>query len=197
MTHPTRSANSERTTSETTIRATLRLDEPSPPRIDTGLGFFDHMLTAFATHSRIGLELVCKGDVRVDDHHTIEDCGLVLGTVIEQALGDKSGIERFGEATIPMDEALCRVALDLSGRPKSIVNLALRRDRIGDVACENLTHFFESLATTLRASVHIDVIRGDNDHHRAEAAFKAFAVALRRCVARTGADIIPSTKGVL
>ncbi|MEM8756629.1 MAG: imidazoleglycerol-phosphate dehydratase HisB [Planctomycetota bacterium] len=196
-TPPPRKAELSRETGETRVRAAVDLDRPAPPAIETGLGFLDHMLTAVAVHGRIGLELSCTGDLHVDDHHTAEDCALTLGTAIDQALGDRGGIERFGEASIPMDEALARCAIDLSGRPASAISLGLRRERLGDVACENLHHVFQSLAQTMRAAVHIDVVRGVNDHHRAEAAFKAFAVALRRAVARTGHASIPSTKGVL
>ncbi|MGP1272499.1 MAG: imidazoleglycerol-phosphate dehydratase HisB [Phycisphaerales bacterium] len=193
----TRHADITRTTGETSITVRLDLDRAAPPAVETGLEFFDHMLTAMATHARVALSLNCTGDLGVDDHHTVEDCALAIGSAIDAALGDRSGIERFGEAIVPMDEALCRVAIDLSGRPAASIALGLRRDRLGAVSCENLTHFFQSLSTTLRAAVHVDVLRGDNDHHRAEAAFKAMAVALRRAITRSGSAGIPSTKGVL
>jgi imidazoleglycerol-phosphate dehydratase len=137
------------------------------------------------------------GDLHVDDHHTVEDCALTLGAAINEALADRAGIARFADAYAPMDESLSRAVLDLSGRPAACVNLALTRERLGDVSTENLTHFFVSLSTTLRAAIHLDVLRGENDHHKAEAAFKAFALALRRAVARDGSDAIPSAKGVL
>jgi imidazoleglycerol phosphate dehydratase HisB len=192
-----RTARIQRTTRETRIDVALSLDIQRPPELATGLGFFDHMLTALATHGRLGLTLRCAGDTHVDDHHTVEDCGLALGQALDAALGDRAGIERFGESLVPMDEALARVGLDLSGRPASSVSLGLRRDSLGGVACENLTHFFQSLAVAARCALHVDVLRGENDHHRAEAAFKALGIALRRATARTGGDTVPSTKGVL
>ncbi|MEM1072269.1 MAG: imidazoleglycerol-phosphate dehydratase HisB [Planctomycetota bacterium] len=196
MSHAERTAKIQRKTSETAIELELSLDRPAEPAIETGLGFFDHMLTAWATHGRVGLTLRCKGDLHVDDHHTIEDCGLALGSAIDQALQQRAGIERFGDATVPMDEALCRAAIDLSGRPLPVIELGFRRESLGGLATENLTHFFQSLATTGRFALHLDVIRGNNDHHRAEAAFKACAVALRRACEPTGGGI-PSTKGTL
>jgi imidazoleglycerol phosphate dehydratase HisB len=155
------------------------------------------MLSAVAKHGGLDLELRCEGDLEVDDHHTAEDCALALGRAIDKALGERRGIARFGNAYAPLDEALARVVIDLSGRPAPVVGLGLRREMLGGLACENLTHFFVSLATTLRAAVHVDVLRGDNDHHRAEAAFKALALALKAAVARTDSDAVPSTKGVL
>lgn len=192
-----RTASIERATSETSIRVDLRLDGEGSSQIQTGLGFFDHMLIALARHGRFDLTLTCRGDLHVDDHHTIEDCGLALGQAFDQALGDRAGIERFGWALIPMDEALARCAIDLSGRPSPAIDLRLERESIGDVATENLPHFFRSLAVALRAAVHIDILKGANDHHRAEAAFKSFAVALKNAVRATGDARIPSTKGVL
>lgn len=192
-----RTATIERHTSETEIRLTLRLDGTGKTAIDTGLGFFDHMLTALIKHSRFDLELACSGDLHVDDHHTVEDCGLVLGQALDQALADRRGIRRFAHAYAPLDEALARVVLDLSGRPSPHVELGLARPNIGDVASENLGHFFESLAIAGRLALHVDVLKGANDHHRAEAAFKALALALREAVVVTGHDDVPSTKGLL
>lgn len=192
-----RTATLERATSETTIRVEVNLDGSGQANIDTGLPFLDHMLTATARHGRIDLSLSCRGDLQIDDHHTAEDCALALGAAIDQALADRRGIARFGYAYAPLDEALARVVIDLSGRPAPVVDLGLRRETLGTIACENLTHFFVSLANTLRAAVHADVLRGDNDHHRAEAAFKALGLALRSAVARTGEATVPSTKGVL
>ena len=154
------------------------------------------MLGALALHARVDLELACEGDLHVDDHHSVEDCALALGASIDRALGERRGIARYGWALAPMDESLCRAAIDLSGRPASVVELGLRREAIGGVACENLAHFFRSLAVSMRAAVHVDVLRGENDHHRAEAAFKGFAMALRQAVAPDG-DGVPSTKGTL
>lgn len=185
-----------RTTSETDIRVVLELDGSGLATVATGLGFLDHMLTALAKHSRFDLELTCSGDLHIDDHHTVEDCALALGTAFEQALGAKSGIRRFGHAYAPLDEALARVVVDISGRPSAHVTLGLEREFLGQVACENLTHFFESFAMTSRITLHVDVLKGANDHHRAEAAFKALALALRTAVEVVGGGV-PSTKGVL
>lgn len=187
----------ERVTSETRIALTVNLDGSGRAEVFTGIAFLDHMLSAMARHGGLDLELRCEGDLEVDDHHTAEDCALALGTAIDQALGERRGIARFGSAYAPLDEALARVVIDLSGRPMPVVDLGLKREMLGGIACENLTHFFVSLAMNLRAAVHVDVLRGDNDHHRAEAAFKALGLALRSAVARTGSDQVPSTKGVL
>lgn len=187
----------ERVTSETRIALTVNLDGSGRAEVFTGIAFLDHMLSAMAKHGGFDLELRCEGDLEVDDHHTAEDCALALGTAIDQALGERRGIARFGSAYAPLDEALARVVIDLSGRPMPVVDLGLKREMLGGIACENLTHFFVSLAMNLRAAVHVDVLRGDNDHHRAEAAFKALGLALKSAVARTGSDQVPSTKGVL
>lgn len=187
----------ERVTSETRIALAVNLDGSGRAEVFTGIAFLDHMLSAMAKHGGFDLELRCEGDLEVDDHHTAEDCALALGTAIDHALGERRGIARFGYAYAPLDEALARVVIDLSGRPMPVVDLGLKREMLGGIACENLTHFFVSLAMNLRAAVHVDVLRGDNDHHRAEAAFKALGLALRSAVARTGSDQVPSTKGVL
>lgn len=192
-----RTATAQRTTAETSITCTVNLDGSGIARVATGLGFLDHMLSSLAKHARIDLDISCAGDLRVDDHHTAEDCALALGSTIDKALGDRRGIARFGFAYAPLDESLARVVLDLSGRPLAVVNLMLVRDRVGDLSAENAGHFFRSLATTLRATLHADVIRGENDHHKCEAAFKALALALRQAVATTGPADVPSTKGVL
>ncbi len=192
-----RSARIARQTGETEIDLRLDLDGSGEVDVATGLGFFDHMMTALGSHARFDLTLRCQGDLEVDDHHTIEDCALALGSAIDEALGERRGITRFGHAYAPLDEALARAVVDLSGRPASVVELGLHRDMIGDVACENLTHAFVSIANRARAAIHVDVLRGSNDHHRAEAAFKALALALRQAVSLDGSDDIPSTKGVL
>jgi imidazoleglycerol phosphate dehydratase HisB len=186
-----------RETRETTIELRLDLDGSGQVDVRTGLGFLDHMLTALAFHAGFDLMLRCDGDLHVDDHHTAEDCALALGSAIDEALGDRTGIERFASAYVPLDESLARTVVDLSGRPCPVVDLALTRPMIGDVASENLEHFFRSLAVTMRAALHVDVLRGDNDHHKAEAAFKSTARALRQAVALTAATDVPSTKGVL
>lgn len=187
----------ERATSETRVSVSVNLDGSGRAEVFTGIAFLDHMLSAVAKHGGLDLELRCEGDLEVDDHHTAEDCALALGAAIDKALGERRGIARFGYAYAPLDEALARVVIDLSGRPAPVVDLGLKREMLGGIACENLTHFFVSLATTLRAAVHADVLRGDNDHHRAEAAFKALGLALKSAVARSGSDAVPSTKGVL
>jgi imidazoleglycerol phosphate dehydratase HisB len=190
----------ERETRETRIRCEVDLDGAGRAQVATGIAFFDHMLTALALHGRIDLILRCEGDLLVDDHHSVEDCGLALGQAIDGALGDRAGIRRFGFAYAPMDEALGRAVIDLSGRPFSLISLDLRREKLGALSCENIPHFFRSLATTLRAAVHLDVLRGENDHHKAEASFKALALALREAVARDDRSperIVPSTKGAL
>ncbi len=197
MTDPRR-AEVSRSTSETTVSCSIALDGTGICEARTGLGFLDHMLDALARHARIDLRIDAEGDLAVDDHHTVEDVAIVLGRAIDQALGDRLGIARFGWAYAPLDEALARVVIDLSGRSHASVSLGFRRERLGDVACENIPHFFVTLAANARCAVHADVIRADNDHHRAEAAFKALALALRQAVARdTGAVGVPSTKGTL
>ncbi len=192
-----REAHIHRRTGETEVRVRLSLDGRGNARVATGLGFLDHMLAQLARHGGFDLELSCSGDLEVDDHHTVEDCALALGQALDAALGERRGIRRFGAAYAPLDEALARVVVDLSGRPWPEVDLGLSRERLGAVACENLDHFFRSLAATGRMALHVDVLRGQNDHHRVEAAFKALALALREAVARTGAADVPSTKGVL
>ena len=191
-----RSAQTSRTTRETSVVCSLVLDGDGCAEVSTGLGFLDHMLEGLARHGGLTLSLQASGDLDVDDHHTVEDCALVLGEAIETALGDKRGVVRFGHAYAPLDEALARVVVDLSGRPWSEVNLGLSRETLGSVATENLTHFFRSLAMRGRFTLHVDLLRGDNDHHRVEAAFKALALALRQAVALRGGGV-PSTKGVL
>ena len=192
-----RTAEYSRKTGETDISVRLNIDGSSQVNVDTGLGFLDHMLTALAFHAGFDLDLTCAGDLQVDDHHTIEDCALALGTAVDRALGDRIGFVRFGSAYAPLDEALARTVADLSGRPHATVNLGLVREKLGDVACENLTHFFASFAITGRLTLHVDVLRGDNDHHRAEAAFKSVALALRDAVVLRRSTDTPSTKGVL
>ena len=186
-----------RETRETRIRAVLDLDGTGRTSIATGIGFLDHLLDALARHARFDLELSCQGDLHVDDHHVAEDCALVIGAALDDALGERRGIARFGEAHAPLDEALARAVVDLSGRPMPVIDLGLRREALGDLSTEMVTHVLKSLAVAGRMALHVDVLRGDNDHHRAETAFKATALALRRAVARDGTDEIPSTKGVL
>ena len=192
-----RTAAVTRKTLETAIELQLSLDGEGRAEIATGIGFLDHMLTALAKHARFDLTLKCTGDLEIDDHHTAEDCALALGRALDQALGERRGITRFGSAYAPLDEALARAVVDLSGRPCAVVELGLARETLGQLACENVPHVFTSLATAGRMALHLDVLRGSNDHHRAEAAFKAVALALRQAVHADGADQVPSTKGVL
>ena len=193
-----RAASVRRRTNETSIRCEVRLDGLGVAGVRTGLGFLDHMLAALSRHSGIDIDLACEGDLEVDDHHTVEDCAIVLGEAIDKALGVRAGIARFADAYAPLDEALARAVVDLSGRPSSSVSLGLVRQSVGDVASENLSHFVRSLADRMRASIHLDVLRGENDHHKAEAAFKALALALGRSVRVVREDgLAPSTKGVL
>jgi imidazoleglycerol phosphate dehydratase HisB len=194
--HGDRTAETKRKTKETDIEIALNLDGTGKTEIKTGIGFLDHMLTALAFHSRMDLKLICDGDLHIDDHHTAEDCALALGSAIDQALGPRTGIKRFGYAYAPLDEALARSVVDLSGRPWPEIHLDLQREMVGTWACENITHFFQSLAMTLRCSLHVDVVRGDNDHHKAEAAFKSLAKALGEAVTKAE-GAVPSTKGVL
>lgn len=185
-----------RRTKETDIECTLSLAGSGMADVRTGIGFLDHMLTALARHGGLDLKLHCTGDLHVDDHHTAEDCALALGAALDAALGDRAGLRRFGSAYAPLDEALARAVWDLSGRPYAVVDLGLSREALGGLACENIGHFFRSLAVASRSCLHVDVLRGENDHHRAEAAFKAVAVALRSAVEAIGGGV-PSTKGVL
>lgn len=192
-----RTASITRTTGETNVTASVNLDGRGDAAVSTGIGFLDHLLTSLSRHSRIDISLTCEGDLDVDDHHSAEDCALALGQAIDLALGERRGFARFGHAYAPLDEALARAVVDVSGRPCAVVDLGLRREAIGGLACENITHVIMSLATALRGAIHVDVLRGQNDHHRAEAAFKALALALRAAVARTEDASVPSTKGVL
>lgn len=191
-----RTANVERKTKETEISLFLNLDGAGESNINTGIGFLDHMLTALSKHGRMDLNLTCKGDLHVDDHHSVEDCGIVLGQAFKTALGDLRGIARYGHAYAPLDESLSRAVVDISGRPFADINLNLQREKIGTLSCEMLPHFLNSFATSAAITLHADVLKGKNDHHRAESAFKALALALRMAIKREGSDI-PSTKGVL
>ncbi len=192
-----RIADVSRVTRETDVTVRLSLDGTGESSITTGIAFFDHMLTALVVHGGFDLNVVVNGDLSVDDHHTVEDCALTLGTAFDRALGERRGIARFGSAYAPLDEALARAVVDISGRPFARLDLGLRRERLGELSCENIPHALASFATAARITLHVDVLCGDNDHHRAEAAFKAVALALRAAVARTGSDAVPSTKGSL
>lgn len=190
-----RKANISRKTSETEINIELELDGKGLADISTGIGFFDHMLTAFTKHGNFNLTVKATGDLIVDDHHLIEDTGIVLGQAIAEALADKSGIARFGEARIPMDEALASVALDLGGRSYLVMDAEFKAQKVGEFSTQMLVHFFEAIAQNSKTNMHAHVY-GDNDHHKIEALFKAFAYALRRAMVIEG-EGIKSTKGVL
>ena len=194
-----RTARVERQTAETRVTVALALDDPAPTYSNaTGVGFLDHMLDLLARHARLGLTVETDGDLHVDDHHTVEDVGITIGLALAEALGDKAYIGRYGTATIPMDEALARAAIDLSGRSHLTFVAAFDRERVGDLSTELVEHFFWSLAEQARMTLHLDVLRGRNDHHRIEALFKAFARALRIAVARDeSGDRLPSTKEAL
>ncbi|MBC6440280.1 MAG: imidazoleglycerol-phosphate dehydratase HisB [Rhodospirillales bacterium] len=192
-----RNASVTRKTRETDIAVTVNLDGSGQAEIGTGLRFLDHLFDALTRHSRMDVTLSCKGDLDVDDHHTAEDCALALGEAFDRALGDKRGIRRFGESHAPLDEALARAAIDLSGRAYAYVDLGLRREKVGDIATEMIGHVLQSFAMAAKMTLHVELIRGQNDHHRAEAAFKALALALRMAIADAGHGEVPSTKGVL
>jgi len=192
----TRRSEMNRETTEVTITGYLDLDGSGTSEVKTGLGFLDHMLATLAKHARFDLNLVATGDTQVDDHHTVEDCAIVLGRALDEALGDRSGITRFGYAYAPLDEALSRAVIDLSGRPWPEISIEFTRDTVGEVATENISHFLSSFAVEARMALHVDLIRGENDHHKAESAFKAMAIALRSAVSQSDGGI-PSTKGTL
>ena len=193
----TRSARIARATAETDVVVELTLDGSGSAAVDTGIGFLDHLLVSLARHARWNLAVQCRGDLAVDDHHTAEDVALSLGRALDEALGDRRGITRFGDALAPLDEALARVAIDLSGRPYADVTLGLTRETLGGLATENVTHALRSFAVAARLTLHVDVLKGENDHHRAESAFKAVALALRQAVSPSGFDDVASTKGSL
>jgi imidazoleglycerol-phosphate dehydratase/histidinol-phosphatase len=197
---PPRRATHRRTTRETDIQIDLNLDGTGQSQISTGLGFFDHMLDQLARHGRLGLHLSTRGDLHIDEHHTIEDTALALGEACALALGDKRGLERYASATeelLPMDDALAQVALDFGGRPWLVWQAEFRRERIGEMPTEMFFHFFKSFSDAARCNLNIRV-EGDNEHHKIEAIFKAFARAVKKAVRRdpTHRDL-PSTKGVL
>lgn len=165
--------------------------------VHTGIGFLDHMLHALAKHGGWSLVFKCDGDLHIDDHHTAEDCGIALGTAFKEAVGALRGVKRFGHGFAPLDEALSRAVIDLSNRPFAVIDLGLKREKIGDLSCEMIPHVLESFATAAGVTLHVDCLRGFNDHHRAESAFKALAIAMKEATSFTGKNDIPSTKGVL
>ena len=193
-----RRATIRRKTRETDIRLALDIDGRGRSRIATGIGFFDHMLSALATHARFDLELRCQGDLHVDAHHSVEDVGIALGQALKAALGDKQGIVRFGQAYVPLDEALSRAVVDLSGRPWLHYGVAIKARAVGALPTELIEDFFWALVDHGRFNLHLDVIRGRNSHHIAETLFKASARALRTATERDPRVLgVPSTKGSL
>lgn len=193
-----RKADVARKTKETDITLSLAFDEVNPiVQINTGIGFFDHMLTALAVHAGLSLSLSCKGDLHVDCHHTIEDTGIVLGDALCRALGDKGGIARYGSFYIPMDEALGFASIDISGRPFLVFHAEFAADRIGGMDTQMVEEFFRAMAFHAGITLHLSVPYGTNDHHKAEALFKAFAHALKAAAARNANGSVLSTKGVL
>lgn len=194
-----RRADVTRTTAETAISVSVSLDGTGIAKIGTGVGFFDHMLDQLARHSLIDMEVSAKGDLHIDDHHTVEDCGIALGQALARALGDKRGIRRYGDVRLAMDDAQVACALDLSGRPYLVWNVAFPAAKIGTFDTELVREFFQSVSTHGGITLHVDLIHGINAHHIAEAAFKAVARALRVAVEPDPrrADQVPSTKGML
>ncbi|MEY3306404.1 MAG: hypothetical protein RLZZ413_442 [Pseudomonadota bacterium] len=194
-----RKAEITRTTNETEISVSVALDGTGQHRMATGVGFFDHMLDQLSRHALIDIALSAKGDLHIDDHHTVEDCGIALGQALARALGDKRGVRRYGECSLPMDDAQVRCALDLSGRPYLVWNVPFPTAKIGTFDTELVREFFQALATHAGITLHVDLIHGINSHHIAEAVFKAVARSLRLAVEADPrmADSIPSTKGTL
>ena len=194
-----RTATITRKTAETDIQVDINLDGTGAYDNETGVGFFDHMLDQLARHSLIDMKVRCKGDLHIDDHPTVEDVGIALGQALTQALGNKTGIRRYGACLLPMDDALVRTALDLSGRPFLVWNMDLPTPRIGTFDTELVREFFQALATHGGITLHIDALHGFNSHHMAEAGFKSVARALREAVETDPrkSDAVPSTKGAL
>lgn len=192
-----RSFDLTRKTAETDIRLSLNLDGSGRSSIATGCGFLDHMLTLFAAHGKFDLEVACTGDIQVDDHHSVEDIGICLGTAFQNALGEKRGIARYGSFLLPMDEALILCAVDLSGRSCLCYDLNIPTEKIGTFDTELIEEFLLGLVRNCPMSLHLKQLAGKNAHHIAEGAFKALARALKEAVAQDGSGEIPSTKGVL
>ena len=190
-----RNSNVSRKTSETDIIIKMNLDGTGKYDVSTGINFFNHMLESFSKHSMIDLEINASGDIEVDDHHTIEDIGILLGEAFLQAIGDKRGIKRMAHAIVPMDESVATVAIDISGRSYCNMSLDFKNEKIGDMTSDIIIHFFESFASSAKLNIY-GTAEGANDHHKAEAVFKAFAKSLKEAI-KIEHDQIPSTKGVL
>ncbi len=191
-----REGSVKRETRETKIELTLNVDGQGKNQINTGIGFFDHMLTAFSVHSGFDLTLSCKGDLGVDCHHSVEDIGIALGKAFADAVSDKTGIARYGNFTIPMDEALASCCVDISGRPYLVCNAEFGDYRLGDMDSAMVEEFFRAFAMNAMVTLHINLLYGKNDHHKAEAIFKAFAHALKMAVKIEGSEVL-SSKGSL
>jgi imidazoleglycerol-phosphate dehydratase len=191
-----RTASVERRTRETAVTVALDLDGAATADVATGVPFLDHMLEQLGRHGRLGLVVRTEGDLEIDAHHSVEDTGIALGQALAEAWGDRDGVERFGDATVPIDEAMSRVAIDLSGRPYLVWEVETPIELIGTFETPLVRHFFEALVANARITLHVTKLAGDNTHHVYESVFKALAVALRRAVAVTGTGV-PSTKGVL
>jgi imidazoleglycerol-phosphate dehydratase len=195
----TRQVDVSRNTLETQIAVSLNLDGSGKAELATGIGFFDHMLDQIARHGMIDLKVVAKGDLHIDGHHTVEDVGITIGQALAKAMGDKKGLRRYGDSYVPLDEALSRVVVDLSGRPGLVFNVPFTRAAIGEFDVDLVREFFQGLVNHAAITVHIDNLRGDNAHHQAETVFKAFARALRMATEADprAAGAVPSTKGAL
>ncbi len=195
----TRTADIHRTTLETQVRVKLDLEGTGKSQLATGVGFFDHMLDQIARHGLIDLQVDARGDLHIDAHHTVEDVGISLGQALAKAIGDKKGLMRYGHAYVPLDEALSRVVIDLSGRPSLSFNVDFTRAMIGEFDVDLIREFFQAVANHAAITLHIDNLRGDNAHHQAETIFKAFARALRMAITADprAVDVMPSTKGSL
>ncbi|KAJ3789894.1 IGPD-domain-containing protein [Lentinula aff. detonsa] len=197
-----RTASISRKTNETNIEVSINLDcapgagAAQEINVSTGIGFLDHMYTALAKHGGMSLTMKCEGDLWIDDHHTADNA-IALGTAFKQALGEVRGIRRYGTGFAPLDEALSRAVIDICSRPYCVTELGLKREKIGDLSTEMIPHIFYSFAIASGCTLHVDVLRGENDHHRSESAFKALALAIRQAIERTGGNDVPSTKGVL
>lgn len=190
-----RTAEIKRETKETSIELRLDLEGTGQSDVKTGVGFFDHMLTLFAFHSRIDLTVKVDGDTWVDAHHTVEDVGIALGQMILEALGDKVGIRRYGTSYLPMDETLARAVIDVSGRPFLVYRAEINNPKLGDFDTELAEEFFRAVAMNARVTLHLEVLYGSNSHHMIEGLFKAFGRALADAIGKDGLDRLPSTKG--
>lgn len=191
-----RSYKIERNTLETQIVVEIDLEGTGKAEIDTGVGFFDHMLTLMAFHGKFDMKVKCSGDTYVDDHHTIEDIGIALGECVKQALGDRCGIKRYSTVFIPMDEALAQTSIDVSNRPYLVFNAEFTDERVGNMATQMVKEFFRAFVNESRVTLHINLLYGENDHHKIEAIFKSFARALKDAI-EIISDEVASSKGVL